>query len=331
MLVLFSHCVPLALGSDEREPLLRLTGLTGGAWAVNGFFILSGYLITQSWQRAPVAGDFLRKRALRIYPGFLVAFAVSAAIGMMTNDATLVGDLKRIVWNGERLLREVVYLDYGWLNMLGAFPTNPYPISVNGSLWTLQPELRCYGVVLALGMLGALRSVWIVRGLWLSMYVWHVTNLFVLPELHNDMVRLLTYFLTGAAWTTWPIRASNTGLLLGVAALCAAAAFPPLGAIAAPALFGLVLFEVAYSRMTIAPGFFERWDLSYGAYLYAFPIQQTMVWLGVRSPWLLLSTSLPLTLLCATLSWMCVESPTMRLKRRVETPGVQGGLPVQAL
>ena len=74
VLVLFSHSFSLIHGGDRWDWLYILTRgqVFGGGLAVDGFFIISGSLILQSWLRSLSAGDYLRKRALRIYPGYLV-------------------------------------------------------------------------------------------------------------------------------------------------------------------------------------------------------------------------------------------------------------------
>src|SRR4051794_39692299 len=80
-LVLVSHAFPLTRGSNLTEPLARATGaaegLTLGQLAVDGFFLISGYLVTLSWRRTRFVGAYIRKRVLRIYPGYLAAFIVS--------------------------------------------------------------------------------------------------------------------------------------------------------------------------------------------------------------------------------------------------------------
>src|SRR5258705_13033251 len=75
MPVLVSHCYPLTQGNNDREPLSQLTGGNEdlGRVAVAGFFILSGFLIANSWAGSLGLLDFLRRRALRIYPGFIAA------------------------------------------------------------------------------------------------------------------------------------------------------------------------------------------------------------------------------------------------------------------
>src|SRR4051794_34755403 len=70
-LVILTHSVELVDGSPRREPLQQLRlPWTVSHLAVDGFFLLSGYLIAQSWIREPHLLRFLWKRVLRIYPGF---------------------------------------------------------------------------------------------------------------------------------------------------------------------------------------------------------------------------------------------------------------------
>ena len=80
LLVVFSHSFPLMHGSDAPEPLGRLTRgqATGGTIAVDAFFILSGFLITASYERSGSLLSFLKKRIARIYPGFLVVSVLAA-------------------------------------------------------------------------------------------------------------------------------------------------------------------------------------------------------------------------------------------------------------
>jgi peptidoglycan/LPS O-acetylase OafA/YrhL len=81
-LVIYSHSFPVTRGSNITEPLYRFTGgqVTFGMASVWSFFIISGFLITQSWVRSPNAFRFLRRRISRIFPGFVVATLLCAVI-----------------------------------------------------------------------------------------------------------------------------------------------------------------------------------------------------------------------------------------------------------
>src|ERR1700678_4151390 len=82
VLVIFSHSYPVVFGTDEREPLYRYTrgAYTLGAMAVAFFFVVSGFLITRSWLNSAATVEYIKKRCLRIFPGYamvgLVCFAV---------------------------------------------------------------------------------------------------------------------------------------------------------------------------------------------------------------------------------------------------------------
>ena len=87
--VLYAHSSEIAEGDAHLEIFTRLhIPLTWGSVGVDGFFLLSGFLIVQSWFREPLWRPFLRKRVLRIVPGYLVAVALSVlVVGSFAADA----------------------------------------------------------------------------------------------------------------------------------------------------------------------------------------------------------------------------------------------------
>ena len=80
-LVILSHSFELIDGNRNRELLTEVFGtISFGEFAVDGFFLVSGFLIVQSWNSEPKFYSFLLKRILRIYPGFIVAFLVCTLV-----------------------------------------------------------------------------------------------------------------------------------------------------------------------------------------------------------------------------------------------------------
>src|SRR5947209_211174 len=74
-LVIVSHSPELVDGNRSREILTRIFGtMSFGEIAVDGFFLISGYLITRSFMGSRSALDYLLRRVLRIVPGYAVSF-----------------------------------------------------------------------------------------------------------------------------------------------------------------------------------------------------------------------------------------------------------------
>jgi peptidoglycan/LPS O-acetylase OafA/YrhL len=81
MCVLVSHSIELVDGNRSREPLTFIFGtLSLGELGVDGFFLVSGYLIAQSFENSASVLLYLGKRILRIYPAFVVAFVLSIVV-----------------------------------------------------------------------------------------------------------------------------------------------------------------------------------------------------------------------------------------------------------
>ena len=78
--VVFCHSYVIYYGNVDQEPLWVWSEnqLSLGTLAINFFFVISGFLVTQSWDRNADYLAFLRKRILRIYPGFIAVCAACA-------------------------------------------------------------------------------------------------------------------------------------------------------------------------------------------------------------------------------------------------------------
>jgi peptidoglycan/LPS O-acetylase OafA/YrhL len=101
---------------------------------------------------------------------------------------------------------------------------------------------------------------------------------------------------------------SSAGLALSAAALLVVGALwtPDYRVVAAPAIAYLCIYGGL--RLGNYPMLRFRRDLSYGTYVYAFPIQQAMLACGLTPGWLgFVSATLIATLPVAALSWHLVE------------------------
>jgi len=315
LLVLISHCFPLTQGDNQFEPLFAITGrITLGSLAVNGFFVISGYLITRSWFRCASVREFLTKRMLRIYPAYWLAFAASLAAGFIGAGHERMQYLRHTYARHDAMAQSLFFFDYGTLDDYTAFATNPYPKAVNGSLWSLQAEIQCYCLVVALGLTGVLSRRRAVVALFLICYLMYAAHLLHLGNGELTRWRLWAYFLFGSMMAHR--RSSPRD---GALALCSAIGLlvslvqPTLFTLFLPVLGSFVILTLCSLPSHVLGPWFSRMDVSYGVYLYAFPVQQLLVHFHLATtPLQLAMGAVPITLALAWLSWTWVERPALR-------------------
>ena len=330
--VIISHSFALTSGSDLTEPLFRLTRgqATIGLSAVGIFFIVSGLLISMSFDRSKTAARFALNRALRLFPGLwvcvlLTVFVLGPVLTMLPLS-DYVSDKQ--TWG---FLGALVFWPFS-SGMGGMFPDNPYPHAVNGSLWTLKYEVVFYigGAILLLT--GRWRRALVLLAWGVSMVA---TILLRDPHQHSGLLyhvaQLLWLFRFYGAGMLCYLYRDRVPLHTGFGWL---AAFGVVVAMATPLFAEALALGGAYTVLILAfhaPRWFKRLtrrgDMSYGVYIYAFPIQQALVpfSLSFRSPaFANIALSFPLILLLAWLSWRLVEAPALRFKQG--SKGTQKGL-----
>jgi peptidoglycan/LPS O-acetylase OafA/YrhL len=295
--VIFHHVAPLS-----GRPIVRLFSTDLGELGVGVFFVISGYLVTASWRRAPALWPFLKKRLLRIEPGLAVSLAVTAFIlGAFATNLPLADYLRAPqVWlyvARNALLYPVTY------DLPGVFTHNPLPLHVNGSLWTLRLEFSCYLAVAALGLTGRLTPR-VTAALALAagavFLVLHVLR----PDLRAsgpirlaDIAALNGFLFLAGAW----LNLRGRPVPLWAAVLLSPLLLTPVWIFGLPAAV-IALGELRSVRMPA--------DISYGLYIYAFPLQQILAGYGH----LTFITALAATVPFALASWFLVEKPALRLK-----------------
>ncbi len=330
--VLQYHSFPIAGRASHGLVHRLLTLQVGGGWmAVNCFFVISGFLIAQSWDRSRGLADFARKRVLRIYPGFVVAVAACIFVFGPLGADTVDGYFTRAA-----TYRYALPLVGGPVQPLpGVLEHAPWPGLLNGSLWSIRYELACYALLAALGRSGLLRRRRAVAALCLLAWAVYVSEAkgvprpwdVVVPYLGDlwELPRCVAYFLAGVTFLLYRDRIPYSGWwCLGLLGATGAAAAVGWSDLLLPPAVAYLVFYAAYHGTVRFHQFGARGDLSYGVYLYAFPVQQLLVKYVplARQPVLLTVAALAVSGVFAFASWRWVEQPFLRMRngRRIVAP-----------
>ena len=317
-LVIFSHSYAL---TGFSEPQLGNTKI--GTISVWVFFILSGYLIALSWKQYPRFNVFMAKRALRIFPGLITVILISIiALGFISKLSYkdyLFNQLTLDYLNNILLLNPVHALP-------GVFQDNIYPSGVNGSLWTLAYEFTAYLSIAFVGAFSLFKKrfvyiVWLLLLLMNLLYVLSPENLNIYIFYLNIglLSQLGLFFYSGVLLQIYDKNITYK-LPYTLAALTCFIAIsqliPPATSFAACSLLAYAM--IGLCKMTTFSGFGKYGDFSYGLYIYAFPVQQTIVhFTQTRAPSKLFALSFVITLFFAYLSWHFVEKHFIHLKKRI--------------
>lgn len=324
-LVIVSHGIELPTGLASRDWAWQLTGQSFSWYAVNLFFVLSGYLIYSSWNARSSFIAFAKARCLRVLPGLLVMLLLCVVVlGLGFSSLSF-----------EQFISSEVTLNYflGCMSVVfvkmdlpGVFESNPLN-AVNGSLWTLRYEVFCYAGVAALGVLGLLAKTAVRRALLaLSVPLAIGTVLWIETTASSvegkvyicyQIARLGLCFQLGGLYREF---ANLVPLRIELVAALFAATFLAVGT---PAFTSIACFAIAYSTFWCAfvpNGVYCQLtrrapDYSYGLYIYAFPVQQALISAIPNAPAVqVILLGFVITLAFASLSWHWIEKPALALK-----------------
>ena len=306
----FQH-LNIPISKTELEILYLFPG-------VPVFFVISGYLISASYERNAHFIDYVKNRALRIFPGLWGCIIFTVVILSLTGLSFLNKEV--IAW----LPTQFAGLIYtpGFLSGYGFG-------SYNGSLWTIPVELQFY-MLLPLLYLTILKNKSNYK-LYLCFALFVVLHIFSFGFANNHLFnKALWYtfipyfylFLLGVIFQR--LRLYNANFIYNKAVYWVAGyvLFTFVFVDIIPEIFynviknsilGFVVLSLAYTLPNIAKKILKNNDISYGVYIYH-GLLLTVIVQEKLQPQINIYMVIALTYLLAYLSWIFIEKPFIRSK-----------------
>lgn len=311
LIVVFVHSYDLS----QQPALMFISHYFNRDIAVQGFFVLSGFLIFMSYENSPTLKGYFIKRIRRIYPAYFTVIVICAVAGGFLTTIPLANYLHGAL---HYLGTNLVFMNFLHPDLPGVFATN-YMRAVNGALWTIKIEVLFYAAVpLIAWVIHRYGKFAVLIGLYLlsfgyNTYCYHMATVTGNSKYLALAVQLpgqLMYFMAGAMFYYFfdVCRARLGKILLGAALAYPFAAMPHLHMLQPLLLAGIV---VGASFIYFAGNAGRYGDMSYGVYILHFPIIQTLICMGAfrTSPIGSLCCAIAMALGLAFLSWHFVEKP----------------------
>lgn len=301
-----------------------------GLTAVQGFFVLSGFMVSASFFRKSDVKDYLEARCRRIFPGLWTVVILSAVLGVFITQLTPIeyfkssGFFRYLFFNG-------LMLDLLQKGLPGI--TSIYGDMINGPVYTLKIEFGCYLLLPLLFHFGRkFRLEQIAAVGYVASCIWVLACLTagvffknpIFAKLSWQAPGMLTFFLAGTLCYLYFYKLKPhltklmvIGAVLTVGALVAD--FPFLDPLVLPWGLSFLLIGIGYKFPQLQK-ICGKTDLSYGVYLYHYPLGvflTNLVPALQTDPLSRLAAVTVLSLIFAWLSWNLVESKAMKRAPRV--------------
>ena len=301
------------------------------------FFVISGYLISLSWERSGSARTYATNRCLRIFPGLWVCLIVTILVMLAS------GYLSSVVFSVQDFIRWIFWQStVGQVYTIGMF--NDFGTGIpNGTLWSIPVEMQFYVFlpllylvlprnrraflisVAVLAIVTAIMSEWIIQTIdpssTLGFRVYACTGLpycymfllgiiiqrllpILMPVLRNMFLPWLALYLFvvfglhyGAGWMT--------GIRLGTST-------PPILVVV---ILAMTTISAAFTWPSLSGRLLRGNDISYGTYIYQMVFINLVFYLEITNMAWQITITVLATYTCAILSWRFVERPSLSRKR----------------
>ena len=307
------------LSGRELSPLIQLSDLVGG------FFAISGFLIYKSYKSRNSLAAYISHRARRILPQYMFVVIISALLLACFSSLapaeyfTSTGFYKYLGAN-------LTFLNFLHPTLPGVFTDNPIT-AVNGSLWTMKVEWLLY-----LSMPAAVwltdryrnRRFTILAAVYASAIFYRLTMEYIYSRTGNEIYRILArqvfyqmaYFYSGAAiYIAYDRFCRHKWSITSVAVILYVLSIfnYPMQLICRPAALAVILSTAGTT------GRWGAWtgrndNISYDMYLMHFPVIQVAVQLGWSESLGFMTTlalTAAITVALSCISWFGIGKPVL--------------------
>lgn len=320
--VLISHTLLLHSGNPANEILAGLTFYNLGEHAVNVFFVLSGLMVSMSLARASSPIDFALARILRIFPALVVCTLVIAlAIGPLVTQLPPSDYFSNLTVL--KFVLRTMFATTGGAELPEVFTTNPYPAMVDAPIWTLKYEIFCYFALAILVFTRAIGSSFrfaaVIAASCLLSGVVLIADWRQIPDPVDHMCRFWLCFSFGMILHRLRhVVPVSVGLVMLLGGAWWATHGTPLERIVSLFVTGYGAIWVASIPLGPLRKLTSDIDLSYGIYIYGWPITQLLVWSWPNSS--TASTEMAAvvtTVIASAISWFAIEKRALAIRKPV--------------
>lgn len=317
VMVIFCHAFPISLGKGHVDILGRISNdqIHFGNLAVCIFFFYGGFLICKSVHRLQAGKKYFKARILRIFPCLMaVTFILTFLVGPVITELGI-GEYFRNVNTYKYLLNSVMVLVH---ELPGVFQENIYDATVNGPLWTLPIEFLCYimcFIAWKMKFLEEKNAKWMI--LLFAVGYLGAVKLLAGSSVLSAALRPVGLFFSGMVYFVYRDRII---IKPWIAAVCALALV--IGTMLG--ILDIVIFFCFPYLMTYLgfgtghklSGFARKGEVSYGMYLWGWPIQQIICQLfgGQMNPYINTLLSVPIAVFGGFLLNRLVEKPLSKIQ-----------------
>ena len=309
LIVVFAHLSQLT----ELENFKIFEKIFDANFAVKGFFAISGFLVAKSFLSSSGLKDYAEKRLRRIYPAYFGAIILCLVLGGYATTLTLAEYLTSTT-TFKYVVSNLIFFNFIEPTLPSTFVSNPVQ-TMNGSLWTIKVEVMLYFCISPMiylfrkfGSIKVFALIFCLSAVWVYFFV-HIFKGDSGAQISRQFPGQLAYFASG---TLMAINQKVLSKIKLVAIVSLTLLFlsnnPYLKILIDPIAYSAVVIFIATSSLKII-NLGRYGDISYGIYLFHFPIIQFLIFIRIFefNNWIGMILTFLITILVSLISWHLIE------------------------